>query len=103
MYLFPQPSTPTGLSGYGVELRYRKKPTTLALTTDVPDVPEEFREVVSLGMLRQAYERRNRYDLSQLIQQQYDDKCVDLLDVYAVGAFQDGDPYVIPTVSNGGL
>jgi hypothetical protein len=101
--IFPAPSLPAGLTGYGVELRYRKKPTTIVDGTTVPDVPEEFRQVMFLGMMKQAMERRQRYDVSQLLDQQYQDKLIDLVDAYGDGAFQDSDPYVIPTVSNGGL
>lgn len=103
IYLFPTPSTPTGLSGYGVELRYRKLPTNLTSTSQTPDVPEEFRQVVLLGMMRQAMERRNRYDVAEYYDQQYQDVLVNLINAYGQGAFQDADPYVIPTWSNGGI
>lgn len=99
--IYPAASQPTNLTGYGAELRYRLKPTGLTKLTDTPNVPEEFREVMFLGMMKQAMERRQRYDVSQLLDQQYQDRLLDLVGSYGNGALQDSDPYIMPISSYG--
>lgn len=93
--VFPTPSQPPALTGYGMTLRYLKKPTQLALAADVPDVPEEFKELLFLGAFAQAMEKRNRYDVAQEIQGQFETKKLDLLARYAVGGMHDSDAIVI--------
>lgn len=97
IYLFPAPSLPTGLSGYGLELRYLKKPTTLTAFTQTPDIPEEFQEILTLGALKHAYERRQRFDVSQLMDQQYQAKVLELVQRYGTSAMAESDPYIMET------
>lgn len=101
LYLFPAPSAITNLPGYGIQLRYLKKPTNINAPALVPDVPEEFQEVLKLGALVQAMERRQRFDVSQLYEQKYDAKVLELVQRYGNGAMSESDPYVmLPPVGN---
>jgi len=95
IFLFPAPSLPSGLSGYGIELRYLKKPTTLTSLSSTPDIPEEFQEILTLGALKHAYEKRQRFDVSQLMDQQYQDKVLELVQRYANSAMSLSDPYIM--------
>ena len=94
--LFPAPSLPTGLSGYALELRYLKKPTTFT-ATQTPDVPEEFQECLFLGAMSMAMERRQRFDVSQLYSQQYDARVLALVQRYAVGQMSETDVSILRT------
>ena len=93
--LFPTPNQPSNLSGYGIELRYLRKPTQLTQATDIPDVPEEFKELLFLGAFAQAMEKRNRYDVAQEIQGQFETKKIDLLARYSLGGMHNSDAIII--------
>lgn len=95
IYVFPTPSQPPALAGYGITLRYLKKPTQLSAVGDTPDVPEEFKELLFLGAFAQAMEKRNRYDVAQEIQGQFEQKKLDLLARYSLAGMFDSDARVI--------
>jgi hypothetical protein len=94
IHVFPRPNQPVNVTGYGMELRYYKVPTKITAITDVPNVPEEFNEYLFLDAFAQAMEKRNRYDVSQELQQQRDNVEIDIVDRYGA-SLQDADPYVI--------
>lgn len=58
---------------YTMNLRYLKVPTTMTLDTDVPDIPLEFQEVVTLGAYAKALERNDQFDQAEAIMKQYRD------------------------------
>lgn len=65
-------SSPTDKE-YTLTLFYIKKPTALRDGTDVPEIPEEFRELLVLGAFKRIQERNEDYDQAAVIGQQYDD------------------------------
>lgn len=69
--------TPTPASTYAATLRYYKTPVELVNTTDVPEIPESFQEVLALGMLKRALKYNDSYDQSLYNSNEYGD----LLDV----------------------
>lgn len=56
-------STPTDKE-YTMTIFYIKKPQTLVLGTDVPEIPEEFSELLVLGALERVQKRNEDYDLA---------------------------------------
>jgi len=56
---------------YTMNIFYIKKPTTLVDNADVPDVPEEFGELLVLGAFKRIQERNEDYDQAAVIGQQY--------------------------------
>lgn len=70
--VFPEPA-----STYTAVLRYYKTPAELVNTTDVPEIPEAFQEVLALGMLKRALKYNDSYDQSLFNNNEY----ADLLDV----------------------
>lgn len=59
---------------YTMQLRYIKSPATLALTTDLLDVPDDFSEIVVLSAYRRALMTNDNFDQAQIIQQEVDEK-----------------------------
>lgn len=50
---------------------YIKKPITLEDDSDVPDIPYEFEELLVLGAFRRVLDRNEDYDLSGIVETQY--------------------------------
>ena len=65
-------SRPTDVA-YQMETYYIKKPTVLEADTDVPQIPEEFQELLVLGTFKLVLERNEDYDLAAVIGNQYND------------------------------
>lgn len=63
-------SAPTD-KDYTMKLFYIRKPKTLTQNTDVPEIPEEFSELLVLGAFRRILERNEDYDLAGTINAQY--------------------------------
>lgn len=59
---------------YTIKMKYVKKPTELTVDADIPEIPEEFSEVVVLAGYKRALEHDDDYDQAQIIQMQVDDK-----------------------------
>lgn len=57
---------------YTLLQRYIKNPTTITTDSETVDVPDEFSEVFTLGMLRRAQATNDQYDLAQLTSQEFD-------------------------------
>lgn len=57
---------------YTLALNYLKVPTTITEDGDTLDVPDEFSEVVVLGMLHRALMANDYYDQAQVIAQNFD-------------------------------
>jgi len=68
---YPYASTisvyPIPNSAITLTLRYYKVPTELTNTTDVPEIPVEFQEILVLGMYKRALEYNDSFDQSAYI------------------------------------
>lgn len=62
-------------STYAVKLEYFKTPTVLSADSDVPDLPQDFREAIVLGALQRAYKMDDDFDQAR----EMDDEMVALL------------------------
>ncbi len=60
--LYPIPS-----SDITVAMRYWKTPTEMTTTTDVPEIPSEFQEILVLGMYKRALEYNDSFDQSAFV------------------------------------
>lgn len=58
---------PTPDQVYTLTLRYQKVPTELSADADVPQIPEEFQEILVLGALKRCLEFNDQYDQSAFV------------------------------------
>jgi hypothetical protein len=58
---------PLPASAITLQLRYYKNPTELTTSSDVPEIPEAFQEVLVLGMYKRALEYNDSFDQSAFI------------------------------------
>lgn len=58
---------PTPDQVYTITLRYLKTPTELSADADVPQIPEEFQEILVLGALKRCLEFNDQYDQSAFV------------------------------------
>jgi len=65
---------------YTISARYTIQPTPLTAVGDTPNIPEEFSELLVLGMFARALEFNDAYDQSALIRVQYRQLAVDYVD-----------------------
>jgi len=76
-------SAPTDVA-YQMDTFYTKKPTLLVADEDVPEIPEEFQELLVLGAYQLVLERNEDYDLAAVIQGQFDRQIDLLVDRYGL-------------------
>nr|DAX93558.1 MAG TPA: head to tail adaptor [Caudoviricetes sp.] len=74
-------SAPTD-KDYTMTIYYIKRPAKLLEDTDVPEIPEEFSELLVLGAFKRVLERNEDYDLSPSIDAQYQAKLEQLVTRY---------------------
>lgn len=67
---------------YTMTMFYIKKPQTLVLGSDVPEVPEEFSELLVLGALERVQKRNEDYDLAAQTHAEYERILVQLVTRY---------------------
>jgi hypothetical protein len=67
---------------YQMDTFYIKKPITLTDDADVPEIPEEFQEVLVLGAYKRVLERNEDYDMAAVIGNQYNDQLDKLVGRY---------------------
>lgn len=84
-------SAPTD-KDYKMTIYYIKRPAKLLEDTDVPEIPEEFSELLVLGAFKRVLERNEDYDLSQSIDAQYQAKLEQLVARYG---FREADGPII--------
>lgn len=72
--VFPKPD-----KAYTLDIRYIKDPTTLSDDSDVPDIPERFKELLVLGALSRAHKFNDNYDLAQVEQAALDEQLLDVV------------------------
>lgn len=70
-------SRPTDVE-YQLTVFYTKKPATLTLPTDVPEIPEEFSELLVLGAYVRCLERNEDFDLAAYVKTEYNNM-IDML------------------------
>lgn len=58
---------------YKLTIFYIKSPAKLLMGLDVPEIPEEFSELLVLGAFKRIQERNEDYDQAAVIGQQYND------------------------------
>lgn len=63
---------------YELSMFYTKTPKKLELDTDVPEVPEEFSELIVLGAYIRCLKRNEDFDMAAYVETEYD-KQLDLL------------------------
>lgn len=66
--VFPSPA-----SNYTLSLRYYKTPVELVNTTDVPEIPSEWQELLVLGVLKRCHELNDNYDMASIVQGKIDE------------------------------
>lgn len=59
---------PTPNAAYTFTLRYLKRPTELTSASDVPNIPEEFQELLVLGAFKRVLQAEDSYDQAAVIQ-----------------------------------
>lgn len=64
---------------YKVYIKYLKTPKELTVDTDVPSVPERFKEVIIRGALARVEEYRDNYDKSAIHYRKVEDLSEDML------------------------
>jgi hypothetical protein len=69
--IFPQADGAAGAGSYTITMRYLKKPTELVGDADVPSVPEEFQEIMVVGMLKRAMMQKENFDQSFFFDQEF--------------------------------
>lgn len=69
---------------YTMTLFYIRKPKTLTEDTDVPEIPEEFSELLVLGAFRRVQERNEDYDLAASTEAEYQKVLVQMVDRYGM-------------------
>lgn len=67
---------------YKMTLFYIRKPAKLVGNTDVPELPEEFEELLVLGAFRRVLERNEDFDLAASINEQYQAQLLLLVNRY---------------------
>jgi hypothetical protein len=56
---------------YDVQLRYLKRPVTLANDSDVPEIPQEFEELLVYGAAYRIWEEKDRFDKAAILENKY--------------------------------
>tara|TARA_R110000868_G_scaffold267_2_gene2321 strand:+ start:4251 stop:4889 length:639 start_codon:yes stop_codon:yes gene_type:complete len=79
--VFPRPSQVLTL-----QLRYFKTPTELVNDADVPQIPEEFQELLVLGAFMRALEFNDNYDQAGIIKRKFDEMVDTMTKRYSPGA-----------------
>ena len=74
-------SAPTD-QDYTMTMFYYKTPVKLLQDTDVPQVPEEFSELLVLGALKRIHERNEDYDLAGAVTAEYTNQLSQMVDQY---------------------
>lgn len=67
---------------YTMTIFYIKKPKTLAQDTDIPEIPEEFEELLVLGALMRIHDRNEDTDLKQNAEAEYSRQLLNMVNRY---------------------
>lgn len=81
---------------YTMTIFYIRKPKTLSANSDIPEIPEEFSELLVLGAFMRVQKRNEDYDLAAVTNQEYNDQ-LDLL-VSRYGYRKIDVPFIMPNM-----
>lgn len=59
--------------GYNLYHRYSKAADALVNTTDIPELPEKYGELLVLGAVIRTHKQKDNWDFAALVQQDYDE------------------------------
>lgn len=66
IYLYPVPN-----GAYTATLRYYKSPTELSEDADVPEIPQEFKELLVVGAAYRVFQVKDNYDKAAILENKY--------------------------------
>jgi hypothetical protein len=66
IYVYPAPA-----DAYTLTLRYYKSPTELTDDADVPEIPQEFRELLVVGAAYRVFQVKDNYDKAAILENKY--------------------------------
>lgn len=92
-------STPTD-QDYTMTLFYIRKPKTLTQNSDVPEIPEEFSELLILGAFKRILERNEDFDLANEVDVDYQRILLQLVNRY--GARDADGPIIMKNMQRRG-
>lgn len=69
---------------YTMTVYYVKRPTKLQQDTDVPEIPEEFEELLILGAFMRIQKRNEDFDLSRETENEFYTKLTNMVDRYGL-------------------
>lgn len=75
---------PTSSEDLTVRLRYYKKPTEVAIATDVPSIPSEFAELLVVGAAYRVMQVKDNYDQAGVLENKYNELLQKLVVKYSV-------------------
>lgn len=78
IHVFPKPN-----SAHTLTLRYKKRPTNLSADADVPDVPQEFEELIVIGAAYRVHEINDNYVQASYLKQRFDEMALKMVQKYA--------------------
>jgi hypothetical protein len=64
---------------YTLKVKYLRTPSILALDSDVPDIPERFKDILIRGALSRIEETRDNFDLAAIHQRKVEEVSEDML------------------------
>jgi hypothetical protein len=79
---------------------YQKVPTELTSDSDVPELPQNFREAIVLGASYRCEEERDNYDIAAVLQNRFNDRVSDLITRFANDTMAGPDTVVMPVAWN---
>jgi hypothetical protein len=67
---------------YEINVMYKKVPTELVNSTDEPEIPNRYMEVVVLGVYQKVHEWNDDYDYASVVERQYEQKIAKMINDY---------------------
>lgn len=81
---------------YILKQYYQKLPTELSADSDVPELPQNFREAIVLGASYRCEEERDNYDIAAVLQNRFNDRVSDLIMRFPNDTMTGPDTVVMP-------
>jgi hypothetical protein len=81
---------------YTLKQFYQKTPTELSADSDIPELPQNFREAIVLGAAYRCEEERDNYDIAAVVQNRFNDRVSDLIMRLANDTMVGPDTVVMP-------
>ena len=78
IHLWPRPD-----KAYALLLRYKKRPSELVNSTDVPLLPQEFRELLVIGAAFRIFEIKDDFVQASYLKSRYDELAMKLVQRYS--------------------